>query len=274
MHCTFDLGFGFSFLEFFMSSITLLSDFGLHDASVAIAKGVLMQHTALPIIDISHEITPFQTPQAAYLLSTSWKNFPPGSIHILLFDMFAGKPPALILCQHRQQYFLTADNGMLPMAIGDVPAYMVAELESDNIFIQWLSEAGKIISKLQGADVNTLNLPAHQLRKAKPLASPVIGPDHIACDVIHIDHYGNVVLNINRLQFDEQRNGRNFRLSFMTVEEITELSNSYTDVREGVKLCRFNSNGHLEICINRGRAANLFGLKLGSKHNNIKIYFE
>ncbi|MCD6013017.1 MAG: hypothetical protein K0Q79_2879 [Flavipsychrobacter sp.] len=257
-----------------MSCITLLSDFGLYDASVAIAKGVLMQHSDLPIIDISHEIKPYHTTQAAYLLSSSWKNFPGGTVHVLLFDMFAGKPPALLLCEYEQQYFLSADNGLLTMAVGNIPAHLVTELNNENIFVQWLSEAGKIINKLHDRGIDALNLPVHELRKTNPLASPAIEAGHIACEVMHIDHFGNAVLNINKQQFEEQRKGRNFRLSFMTVEEITELSANYTDVREGSKLCRFNSNGYLEICINRGKAADLFGLRLGSRHNNIKIYFE
>jgi S-adenosylmethionine hydrolase len=55
--------------------------------------------------------------------------------------------------------------------------------------------------------------------------------------------------------------------------EIKDLKKNYRDVAPGKKLCRFNSNGYLEICLNQGKAASLFGLKLGSIHNDIKITF-
>ncbi len=91
--------------------------------------------------------------------------------------------------------------------------------------------------------------------------------------IIHIDHFQNVVINLTRRQFDELCNGKPFSLQFTQVEEINEINNSYGEVREGYKLCRFNSNGYMEICINRGSAASLFGLRLGSRHNNIKLIF-
>ena len=83
-----------------MGFITLLSDFGLQDASVASVKGVLAQH--LPearIIDISHELEPFYLQQAAYLLLSSYKSFPQHTCHILLFDVFYDATPKLVICE-------------------------------------------------------------------------------------------------------------------------------------------------------------------------------
>ena len=96
----------------------------------------------------------------------------------------------------------------------------------------------------------------------------------LECEVIHVDRYENVVLNVTKEQFESIGRGGPFRLQFMQVEEINEISDSYNDVRQGYKLCRFNSNDYLEICINRGKAASLFGLRLGSRNNNIKLLFE
>ena len=107
-------------LHWIMACITLLSDFGLQDASVAIAKGILMQHApGLPIFDISHDIKPFHSGQAAYLLSSAYKNFPAGTCHILLFDLFSETNPRLVLCEHMDSYFLAPDNGLLPLALGN-----------------------------------------------------------------------------------------------------------------------------------------------------------
>jgi len=260
-----------------MGCITLLSDFGLQDASVAIAKGMLMQHIgSLPIIDISHDVKPFHTRQAAYLLSSAFKNFPEGTCHILLFDLFSETNPRLALCAYKDQYFLTPDNGLMPLALGDEPynAWQCFELKKENTFTDWLNAAGAIAGALQTKQPAALNLTSIQLKAASKKNGPVYKSDTLLCDVIHIDHYENVVINITRQQFESHRKGRQFRLIFMGMEELEEISSSYGDVREGYKLCRFNSNDYLEICINRGKAASLFGLRLDGKNNNIKIVFE
>jgi S-adenosylmethionine hydrolase len=82
---------------------------------------------------------------------------------------------------------------------------------------------------------------------------------------------------MTRDQFDTIGRGRPFRIQFMRDEEITHLSTHYYNVGEGQKLCRFNATGFMEICINRGKAASLFGFKLHREklfiYNTIKIYF-
>ena len=260
-----------------MGCITLLSDFGLQDASVAIAKGILMQHAeGLPIIDISHDVKPFHARQAAYLLSSAYKNFPPGTCHIVLFDLFSEATPRLALCAHNGQYFLTPDNGVMPLALsgGHYEAWLCFELKKGNTFTDWLNAAGTIAGALQTKHPPALNLTPLQLKDMSNKYAPVYESGVLLCDVVHVDHYENVVINITRRQFESYRQGRQFRLVFMGMEEIEEISNSYRDVREGYKLCRFNSNDYLEICINRGKAASLFGLRLDGKINNIKILFE
>ena len=100
-----------------MACITLMSDFGLQDASVASAKGILMQYApAIPIVDISHLIEPYHLQQAAYILASAYRNFPEGTCHVLLFDVFAEKDPRLLLCEKDGHYFLAPDNGILALA--------------------------------------------------------------------------------------------------------------------------------------------------------------
>lgn len=270
-----------------MPCITLISDFGLRDASVAIAKGVLMQHArGVPIIDISHEVIPYHTAQAAYLLGTAWGSFPEGTIHVVLFDIFSDALPRLVLSEYKGHYFLSPDNGVLPATLGALPSqsWLCFELTPGHSFTDWLHAAGNTISKLLSTE-NTnqqinqstnqpINLPPIQLINQSTSQPINQSTSELACEVIHTDHYGNVVTSVTRDAFEAARQGRRFRLEFMQSEELTELSSHYHDVREGYRLCRFNSNGYLEICINRGNAAGLLGLRPGSRHNNLKLYFE
>ncbi len=255
-----------------MSPITLLSDFGTQDASVAIAHGILLQQIPdAAIINISHDIKPFNTRQAAYLLSAAWGKFPAGTCHILLFDLFSEKTPRILVSELDDHYFITADNTVLPLAFDPVPkARQFSTLQSGQSFADWVKEAARAATyPKQGL----ATLPEHSLKTGQQKPLQMIG-NEINCEVIHIDHYENVVLNITRDQFNNYVQGRNFTLHFAQIEDISEISDNYADVRPGIKLCRFNSAGYMEICVNRGNAASLFGLRIGSRNNGIKIIFE
>ena len=263
-----------------MSCVTLLSDFGLQDASVASAKGILRQH--LPdadIVDISHLVEPFHSQQAAYLLLASYRHFPKGTCHVLLFDVFSEKVPRLLLCEHEGHYFLAPDNGVLSLAFGTnrQKVWQCFELAAPQTFHHWLEQIGIVSAQLQRLAAGDLQLPDCQLKIAPQHWLPRVDGDVVECHVIHIDRYENVVVNITREQFDEHGKGRPFRIEFMRNEELVQLSTHFYNVREGQKLCRFNATGFLELAINRGKAASLFGFRLyREKHliyNSIKIYF-
>jgi S-adenosylmethionine hydrolase len=263
-----------------MPCITLLSDFGLQDASVSIAKGILMQHVPdAQIVDISHLVETFNIQQAAYLLLSAFKNFPSGSCHVLLFDVFSERQPRLMLCEYDGHYLLAPDNGVLSLAFGSKleNVWCFHELSAPGIFSGWLHETGKAIAQLRTQAPQDLDLQPCSLKVAPQHWLPKVIDHSVECHVVHIDRYENVVINLTRDQFDSIGQGRQFRIQFMRDEEITQLSTHFYNVGEGQKLCRFNATGYLEICINRGKAASLFGFKLYRErhfiYNTIKIYF-
>lgn len=257
-----------------MSFITLFSDFGLQDSSVGIAKGILMQHVPLnKIIDITHQVQPFNLQQAAYLFGAAYRNFPLGSCHLLLFDVYASKTPKLVLSEYKGHFFLTPDNSLLPAALNDDAerSWLCLEMQNDHSFHDWLHKAGEIIQQLSINGVSSVTMPEYRLPAFKPRIHAL--PYSETHNVIHIDDFENVVIDFTEDMYDRLSAGKQFLLKFTQVEELNEVKQNYSDVREGYKLCRFNSNGYLEICINHGKAASLFGLKLGGKNNNITISF-
>ena len=91
--------------------------------------------------------------------------------------------------------------------------------------------------------------------------NPMLGSNWIEGQIIFIDHFENVVVNITRDAFEEQRRGRKFFIAFKRDEVIDRISETYADVAEGEKLALFNAAGYLEIAINKGNAAGLLGLQ-------------
>jgi S-adenosylmethionine hydrolase len=115
---------------------------------------------------------------------------------------------------------------------------------------------------------------------------PVYGDNWIEGQIIFIDHFENVIVNITREEFEERRKGRGFRIVFKRDEVIDRISETYADAGEGEKLALFNSAGYLEIAIQKGNAAGLFGLRdfteqsqnqyLQSRlfYQTVRVYFE
>lgn len=278
LHCRFS---GLLLLSTFMACITLLSDFGLQDASVAAAKGILMQHASrLPIVDVSHQVEPYHLQQAAYLLNSAYRNFPAGSFHIVLCNVFYDATPKLLLCQKDGHYFLAPDNGVLSLAFSGAyySTWLCPALPANYTMKDWMKAAADMINKLgNGHNAKDMELVPCDMSNALVHWQPRLTGNTVECHVIHIDRYENVVINITREQFEAYSHGRPFRMLFLR-ESISKISNHYSDVPRDEMLCRFNSTGYLEIAINQGKAASLLGLRLSKEqhlmYNAIKIIFE
>jgi S-adenosylmethionine hydrolase len=116
------------------------------------------------------------------------------------------------------------------------------------------------------------------MKAAPTVWQPCLWDDAVECQVIHIDRYENVVLNMRREQFDTLAAGRPFRVRFMRDDEISGISHSYCDVPAGEKLVRFNRSGFMEICMNRGKAASLLGFSMRREqhviYSTVRIFFD
>lgn len=257
-----------------MPLLTLTSDIGSRDYLVSAIKAQLLQtNEQFNIIDISHQIPPFNYPQAAYVCRSAVQYFPAFSYHIILVNLFETKPVRLLLAFHKNQYYLCADNGLLPMILEEKPEMVIEiplEKDAATNTIYLTRVMGDTINKIvNGASIQTIGI-ADVNYIQKNSWQPLPGENWIEGLIIFIDNFENVIINITRSYFEEQRNGRNFRIVFKRDEVITKISETYADVEEGEKLAFFNNAGYLEIAINKGNAAGLFGLK-GFSEKQIQI---
>lgn len=273
-----------------MPLLTLTSDIGTQDFLVGAVKGQLLQiNTSFAIIDITHQVSPFNYPQAAYVCRNALKNFPPFTYHIILVNLFEQKPQQLLLAYYNNQYIFCADNGLLSMIVEGKPE-LVMGLLLDKAGIKdtfyCVTVIGHAINDIaSGKALQEIGVPDVSYLEKNHLR-PLLGDDWIEGQIIFIDHFENVTVNITRNEFEEQRKGRGFRLVFKRDEVIDRISETYADVPEGEKLALFNSGGYLEIAINKGNAAGLFGLQGFTEqsqnqylqnrlfYQTVKIFFE
>ena len=275
-----------------MPLLTLTSDIGNRDYLVGAVKAQLLQiNPAFQLIDISHNIPPFNYPQAAYVCRSAIKNFPDFTYHIILVNLFENKPEQLLLAYHNNQYLLCADNGLLTMILEEKPEIVIS-IPLDKLAVKntiyCTGIMGKVVSQLvNGESIQNIGVPDVNYLEKNHLR-PLLDQNWIEGQIIFIDNFENVIVNITHEQFEEQRKGRSFRIVFKRDEVIDRISESYADVIEGEKLALFNSAGYLEIAINKGNAAGLFGLKGFSEktrqlsnllqnqlpYQTIRVYFE
>lgn len=248
-----------------MPLLTLTSDIGNQDYLVGAVKAQLLRiNPEFHIIDISHNIPPFNYPHAAYVCRNAIRNFPAFTYHLILVNLFELKPEQILLAFHNEQYFLCADNGLLSMILEEKPEATIG-IPLDKTTIKntlYLTEvmALAVNQLVNGESIKNIGLPDAQYIEKNPLR-PMFSDNWIEGQIIFIDNFENVIVNITRAQFEEQRKGRHFKIVFKRDEVIESISESYADAAEGEKLAMFNSAGYLEIAINKGNAAGLFGLK-------------
>lgn len=252
-----------------MPLISLTSDIGHKDYLAGTVKGKLwQQHPGAQIADISHDVTPFNYNEAAYFVRNAYPHFPAGTWHIILVNLFDNARPRCLLARHQGMYFACPDNGLLPMVFDGLPEQVVQlNLTPQQLpnMLAWVEQIGVAITRAgSGATLEQLGLPIEQM-VVKHNLKPNIGADWIEGRIIYIDRFENVIVNITRQEFEEARKGRSFYIAFKTDDVIARLSDHYGQVNEGDKLAFFNTAGYLEIAVNKGNAAGLFGLQATQK---------
>ena len=267
-----------------MAIITLTSDMGIRDYYVAAVKGYILSEIADgQIIDISHEISPFNITQAAFVLKNVYRDFPKGTIHIISINpeqiVPSGQNHLVVLFEGH--YFIGADNGMFSLLFDRTPDEiyeLTFSQDSDDLTFPTKHIFAKAACHLaRGGTPQVIGRQIESVRQAI-LYQPTIEENALVGVVIYIDSYGNVITNITKSLFQQTGKGRPFEIQIRGNNYgITEICKQYSDVAEGNALALFTSSGYLEIAINKGvegkggGASSLFGLSLNA---SVRVEFE
>lgn len=249
-----------------MPLITLVTDYGTKDFFLGSLKGNIYSFCKNPLlVDITHEITRHGLIQAAYVLKSTFPHFPKGTFHLLLTDTEIDNARP-VLFEYKEHYFLGIDNGVFNIALnGDVPSWII-ELEAEKLGLEDNNNLNIFFAAVLGALTNGTNPKELGTLGKKLIATEASVPQYgswgIRGEVIYIDSYENVVLNIERNLFEEQFKDKKFKIEFRSLDKIEKISKGYSDVHAGEFLAFFNDTDYLELAINHGKAASLFGLKL------------
>ncbi|AFL96433.1 S-adenosyl-l-methionine hydroxide adenosyltransferase family protein [Ornithobacterium rhinotracheale] len=267
-----------------MPIITITTDFGLKDYSLAAVKGSILKE--LPdarLVDISHDIRPFDLKETAFIIKNAYPNFPAGTVHIIGVDALPDKNKKLLAARIDGQYFLAADNGILSLILAETkPDEMVeitigkydpfSNFPTRDIFVPVACHL------VRGGTLSLVGNATEEFVSLNSLVPMKRDEDTIIATVIYVDKFGNAVTNVTQRYFRDFVRGRNFEIKFYS-NSIDEVHERYSDIkpdeeernRMGNVFALFNCTGFLEIGVyksdpkRQGAACTLFGLKEGAQ---------
>lgn len=281
-----------------MPIITLTTDYGLKDHFVGALKGkIVSQLPDANIIDISHDVDPFNVAQASYIVEAAYASFPKGTIHLIGVDSELNNENQHIALHWNNHFFIAADNGILsiltqkitPDKIYTINIHDRLHLEATDMDV--LVTVATHLAK--GGLPNVIGKEIPALKDITQLQPRVENNSNIKGCVIYIDHFGNVVTNISKKMFLEVGQSRPYEIFFIAKgshkpkNPIKTIYPKYSDILnnsafsnitfDGQRLAIFNEANYLELGIFRsnpsslGSAASLFGLNY---RDTVEIIFK
>jgi S-adenosyl-L-methionine hydrolase (adenosine-forming) len=254
-----------------MALVTFTSDFGHADHYVAAVKaGLLSKNSSLNIIDISHTIKPFDIAHMAFVVGAAFKDFPKGTVHVLGSNVGQADRGSYLAAKIEDHFFVAPNNGILSILGTKTPETVIAlNSQTESTFPQRLEIIDAVIHLANNQELSQLGTETTdyvQLMLRQPRATR----KEIAGHVIHVDHYGNLVTNIKKQDFDILSKNKSYKIVFGR-DTANKVNTNYHDVDPGEVVFLFNSLNVLEIAINQGNASMLLGLNYDSP---IVIQFE
>jgi S-adenosylmethionine hydrolase len=269
--------------------ITITTDFGTEDAYVPSMKGTMLSICPeARLVDVTHEVSPQDVMEAAFVLRSTRGHFPGETIHLVVVDPGVGTDRRAVALRAEGQWFVGPDNGVFPLVLDQAAPDAMAELDDPtfwrddspsatfhgrDIFAPAAAHlaAGHSVEDL-GSSIDTL----------EPLqwARPSTAPQTVQGWVVHVDHFGNCITNIRRSTLADaaELDDPNLPLdafpslkAYVGNTVLRELHPTYGAVPKGDPLLLFGSTDHLEIAANGGNAAELLGIRKG---DSVKFVLE
>lgn len=249
--------------------LTLTTDFGLADHYVGAMKGVILGICPrAQIVDITHEVTPYEITEGAYLIAQAYRTFPKKTVHVVVVDPGVGTARRPILMEAAGQYFIAPDNGVLSMIYLREP-HKIRLLSNDKFFRHPVSRTfhGRDIFSPVAAHLAAGIPPARFGKRIEDYLKPVFqkpqrsGKRTWVGQIVKIDRFGNIITNFHSEDFP---NLENQNVSFSVgPQEVTVIARNYSETGPGELFAVVGSGGYYEISISQGSAAKRIGCVVG-----------
>ena len=256
-----------------ISVITLLTDFGNRDYFVASMKGVILGiNPQARIVDLSHNVSPHQVEDAAYLLKASYKYFPDGTVHVAVVDPGVGSLRRPLLVTTSRHFFLAPDNGLLSHIYQDEAGIEVRQIENRHYRLdsEGTTFDGRDLFAPAAAWLTKGQQPGSYGKLIQdyvklPLAEPEWQGNSLSGTIAYIDHFGNLISNLTPFHIKEvqgrtRRSEVSIRIGGITINGLVR---NYSQGDPVAPHALINSNGQVEVFVKEGSAAETLNASRG-----------
>jgi S-adenosylmethionine hydrolase len=243
-----------------MAIITLTTDFGLTDNFVGVMKGVILSIAKdAVVVDLTHNVTPQDIHQAAFVLLTGFSYFPSSTVHVCVVDPGVGSGRRILAVKALDHFFVAPDNGVLSYVLDRAGSFDCWSVENPDYMLPEVSQTfhGRDIMAptaawiLKGVEPKALGLWIDDpIRLPEITARKTAGK--IEGRVIYADRFGNLITNVAANDVPDEAE------IHIGEECIVGLKPSYNSTAPGALLAVKGSHGFLEIARNRESARDLF----------------
>jgi S-adenosylmethionine hydrolase len=257
-------------------TVVFMTDFGVVDDSVAICRGVMYGITPnLRIVDLTHQVTPFNIADGARFLFGATPYFPAGTVFVVVVDPTVGSSrKAIVVKSKKGQFFVLPDNGLMTLvadrdgleAAREItnPAWMIgAALSSTFHGRDIFSPAGAHLAR--GDDWTQVGPELDVTKLVRLDIKPATLDDHgLSGEVIATDGpFGNLVTNVSAEQFMKLGYARGQTATVTIGDKTMEIPfvKTFADVPLNQPLLYIDSRGRLGLAVNQSSFAATYGIK-------------
>jgi S-adenosyl-L-methionine hydrolase (adenosine-forming) len=253
--------------------ITLTTDYGTNDHLVGTLKGVILKiNPDVTIVDISHDVTPYDLLDGALAIGSSYSYFPARTIHVVVVDPGVGTERRPLLVTGETQYFVAPDNGVLSLVYEREENVLVRHANVEHYYLHPVSKTfhgrdvfAPIAAWLaKGSQANSMGDEITDYKKFA-MPKPKVTEGTAKGVVLRVDSFGNIITNFRTedLPAAAVENGTvQFQVGTHTV---TKLVDTFAQGNPGEAFAYIGSTGFVEIGINRGNAAKSMGIGRGTQ---------
>lgn len=247
-------------------AITLTTDFGHHDPYVGVMKGAILSVCPVAqIVDLCHEIEPFVTDQAAFVISQAVPYFPPDTVHMVVVDPGVGGPRRALVAKGKRACYVGPDNGVLGPLFAEDEKVVVHEIGTPDFL------PGERSATFHGRDLFSPAAAHLAMGRALsefgprvtddlavPFPAPAEGPDGITGTILHVDRFGNLITSLDR---SCAKRVTTVRVGGRKVPMVP----FYGHVKVGQPGALVGSSNRIEVFIREGSAKSRLGVTVGDR---------
>ena len=242
--------------------ITLTTDFGYKDPFIAEMKGVILSiNPNASIVDITHDIEPFNIAEAAFVIGTSYRYFPSRTIHVVVVDPGVGSERRPLIIESSGHMFVGPDNGVFSSILQEARSAECVEILNADYMIREKSptfQGRDVFSSVAAWLSRGVGLSEVGPRLVAPITIRMPGSQMsergLTGEVLYIDRFGNVITNITDKDLALIGNDYLMEIKGHSVSPVAY----YAQAPAGALNCLVNSSGYLEIFSYRDSASRLF----------------